>query len=192
MSDPFSTAAGAIQIADFALRSAQQIYAFIGDLKSARADVQQLWVGTYIPHPAIHEPEPSLIAKSLTAMPAAVLGETEDLMQHIVSYMREWQDQSRLNQDHRHLPPSLETAVRWFSDDMKQLRHCLPPTPEMSFASRVKFVFRERDVKKITGRLQERKGSMNTVLSAIGRCVFPSVPGYCETLSNIIMAGETT
>lgn len=133
-----------------------------------------------------------LSEQSLIAVPIVVLGETEDLMQHIISYMREWQDQSRLNQHHRHLPPSLETVVTWFADDMKQLRDCLPPSLEISFASRVKFVLRERDVKKITARLQERKGSMNTVLSTIGRYVSPCFPGCCDALSNLIVAGETT
>lgn len=90
-------------------------------------------------------------------------------MRSIISYMREFQVESRLNQDYRYLPLSIESAVKWFADDVKQLRRCLPATLEITFASRVKFVFREKDVTKITARLQERKAGLSAVLSAIGR-----------------------
>lgn len=145
MPDPitsFGAAAGAVQIADVALRASREAYAFLIALKHAKRDIQDL---------------------------KNALRDAESNVRNLRNYVYAFSKSKGAVKEFEVLPEVITDSVRLFYDDILQLKDILPRKPTPSLAQEVKWVYKSKAIEEISKRLRDRKSDVSVALSVIGR-----------------------
>ncbi|KAF2816986.1 uncharacterized protein BDZ99DRAFT_529082 [Mytilinidion resinicola] len=147
MAEPFSIVSASISLLDVSLRAIRETYKFISALRQASAEL-------------------NYIHRHLAGLEKALI-RIKALKQ---SYLT-----SSLATLHRSSFDALEEELKAFVQDLACLRKLLG-NPESSakhafnrFGTRVKSVFREKELNQISERLDRRRLGMSEILSTIGR-----------------------
>jgi len=90
-------------------------------------------------------------------------------MSELRAYLIEAQQSPSSTLFHRVGQSPIDRIVQQFSEDMDLLRRALPAGATLSASSRVKFVLGKKPLSEIRQRLQERKTSIQIILSTMGR-----------------------
>ncbi|KAF2248378.1 hypothetical protein BU26DRAFT_485985 [Trematosphaeria pertusa] len=145
MADPltaFGAAAGAVQIADVALRASGEAYGFLAAVKDAGKDVQAL---------------------------RDTLCGVESNIRSLRNYVSKFSKSKNAREEFEVLPEAITGTLMRFHDDMVYLKSVLPRKPSPTLAQKVRWAYNRHRVASAIKRLNDRKTDLNIALAITGR-----------------------
>jgi hypothetical protein len=147
MSDLFSSVAGAASLIDLSLRLARELFVFLSALSDASAELRRLH---------------------------CLVGELNGLFSQVQILRQSYQSSSLLASNQAAFG-SIDEHLESCTEDLKLLREILnsPDTTKDTafnrFGKKIRSVFNEKEIAKVSLRLEGRKASLSAALSIIGR-----------------------
>ncbi|KAF2497506.1 hypothetical protein BU16DRAFT_456886 [Lophium mytilinum] len=144
MADPisiFGAAAGAVQIADTALRLSRKAYGFLCEVKDAKKDIVTL---------------------------RDALRDAESNVRSLRNYIDEFARSRNATVEFEVLPSTITESIQGFRDDLNILAAILPVDLSPNLAKKIKWVFDKKKIKDVTKRLDRRKIDVIQITNSVG------------------------
>ncbi|KAF2126096.1 hypothetical protein P153DRAFT_433893 [Dothidotthia symphoricarpi CBS 119687] len=134
--------AGAVQLADVALRVSREAYGFLTAIKDSNNDIKAL---------------------------RDALREVEANVRNLRNFVSKFKMSKNAVEEFEVLSEAITNCFCGFHDDICDLMSVLPKKPSPTLARKIKWVYDQHKVKNITKRLNDRKTNLNNALSITGR-----------------------
>lgn len=166
MADPvtaFGAAAGAIQLADVALRASRDAYRFLSAIKKAEKDVQELRRSKCLRNTIL------IFRLRPDAEQPTALCDVESNVRNLRNYIDKVRKSKSAFEELKDVSETITRSLTGFHDDIRALKSILPAKPSPNLVEKIKWAYSKRKVAELTKRLNDRRIDVSIALEILGR-----------------------